>query len=276
MAGRRKDRRKPHRKLHDEDRDSVEGFEANGVSLMRSGKNIYSKNNRSPEEHQEFLKSVREEMLPRLRSERQQLGERLTEILAQADPVDLLARASFLYVPFNPDTYKEWESDRSTAHIEYLALQVLPNSANASQGRPGGPSVTNRRGDAHRSRALYVEALLLTYGQAEDPQNLDDRVNEYRARAQLESMGVRGTGYPEHLRAILLGTLGQLDADCERLLGFTAQQALDVTISILPSSKIGCSQRWRRPMKLESSCCSISRVSGERVRLDRCRTGSLR
>jgi hypothetical protein len=234
MAGRKKDRRKPQRKLHDEDRDSVESFEADGISFMRVGKNIYTKNNRSPEQHQEFLRSVREEMLPRLRGERRQLRERLTEILAQADPVDLLARAGFLYLPIDPDTYKEWESDRSTAHIEYLALQVLPDSAMEARAIDPKDAASLTSEAIHLVRELFeVQALLLTFGQAEDPPKVDDQVNEYRARTQLESMGVRGTGYPEHLRAILLGTLGKFDADCERLLGFTAQQALDVTMSIL-------------------------------------------
>lgn len=234
MAGRKKDRRKPQRRLHDEGRDFAEGFEADGVSLMRVGKNIYSRNSRSPEEHQEFLRSVREEMLPRLRGQRQQLRERLTEVLAEADPVDLLARASFIYLPIDPNTYKEWESDRSTAHIEYLALQVLPDSTKEAQAIDPKDAASLTSEAIHLARELFeVQALLLTFGQAEDPPKIDDQANEYRARTQLESMGVRGTGYPEHMRAILLGTLGQLDADCERLLGFTAKQALDITMSVL-------------------------------------------
>ncbi len=234
MAGKKKSRRESRKKFGSEDLDTVETLEADGVSLMRAGKNLYSRNNRSPDRHQEFLRSVREEMLPRLRGDRQQHRDRLAEILTQVDPVDLLARASFLYLPVDPDTYKEWESDRSAAHIEYLALQVLPDSAN--EARPIDPKVAaSLTSEAiHLVRELFqVEALLLTFGQAEEPQKIDDRATEYRARTQMESMGVRGTGYPEHLRAILLGTLGQLDIECDRYLGFTAQQALDATMAIL-------------------------------------------
>lgn len=231
---RNKGRQKPTKKPREEDQDSVEGFEGDGVSLIRSGKNIYSQNDRSPEEHQDFLRSVREEMLPRLRGERQQLRGRLSEILNQTDPVDLLARASFIYLPINPDTYKEWESDRNTAHIEYLALQVLPYSADEAQEVDAREATPLTSEAIHLARELFeVQALLLTFGQAEEPQKINDQATEYRARTQLESMSVRGTGYPEHLRAILLGTLGQLDSDCENLLGFTAQQALDATMAIL-------------------------------------------
>jgi hypothetical protein len=230
----KKDRRKPQRKLSDEDQDAVEGFEVDGVSLVRAGKNIYSKNNRSPEQHGKFMDWIRDEMLPRLRGERQEQRDQLAEILIKADPVDLLARASFLYLPIDPDTYKEWESDRSTAHIEYLALQVLPHSTKEEKRIDSKEAASLTSEAINLVRELFeVQALLVTFGQSEDPQKIDDRVTEYRARTQLESMGVRGTGYPEHLRAILLGTLGQLDAECERLLGFTAQQALDATMAIL-------------------------------------------
>jgi hypothetical protein len=214
-------------------RDSVEEFEVSGLSFVRDGKNIYARNSRSADEHQEFLSVVREQMLPRLRDERQQLRDRLDEVLDQADPVDLLARASFLYLPMDPDTYKEWESDHGPAHIEYLALQVLPFSADEARDVNPPDAVSLTAEAIHLVRELFeVESQLLTFGQAEDPGSLDDQARQYQARARLQSMGVRGSGYAEHLRAILLGTLGQFDSDLERLLGFTAQQALDMTMAI--------------------------------------------
>jgi hypothetical protein len=173
-------------------------------------------------------------MLPRLREERQQLRDRLGEILNQADPVDLLARASFWYLPMDPDTYKESESDRGSAHIEYLALQVLPTSADEPHA-VGPVDAASLTGEViHLVRDLFaVESQLLTFGQAEDPSNPGDAARQYQARTRLESMSVRGSGYAEHVRGILLGTLGQFDADCERLLGFTARQALDMTMAIV-------------------------------------------
>jgi hypothetical protein len=230
----KKAQRKPLNKFLAGSPDSVETFEADGLSIMRAGKNIYSKNNRSLEEHQEFLTSVREEMLPRLRGNRQQLRDRLAEIFAKTDPVDLLARASFLYLTIDPNTYKESESGRSLAHMEYLALQVLPDSAKEARAVDPREAATLTSEAIEIVRELFdVEGLLLTFGQTEDPDKMNDQAYQYRARTRLESMGVRGSGYPEHLRAILLGTLGQFEADCDRLLGFTAQQSLDVTMKIV-------------------------------------------
>ena len=232
----RKSKAQPKRlkDLHARRRDSVEAFEAGGITFVRDGENIYARDSRSADEHREFLTVVREQMLPRLRGERQQLRDRLGEILEQADPVDLLARASFWYLPIDPDTYKEWKSDRGSAHIEYLALQVLPNSADEPQAADPVDAASLTGEVIHLVRELFaVESQLLTFGQAQDPRNLDDPARQYQARTRLESMSVRGSGYAEHMRAILLGTLGQFDTDCERLLGFTARQALDMTMAIV-------------------------------------------
>ncbi|HUZ55893.1 MAG TPA: hypothetical protein VMU94_25620 [Streptosporangiaceae bacterium] len=234
MGRKSKTRPKRPKDLRARRRDSVEAFEAGGVTFVRDGKNIYASSSKSADEHREFLTAVREQMLPRLRDERQQLRDRLDEILGRADAVDLLARASFLYLPIDPDTYKEHESDRGSAHIEYLALQVLPNSADELQAVDPVTAASLTGEAIHLVRELFaVESQLLTFGQAEDPRNPDDSARRYQARTRLESMSVRGSGYAEHLRAILLGTLGQFDAALERLLGFTARQALDMTMAIV-------------------------------------------
>jgi hypothetical protein len=214
--------------------DRVEAFELAGVTFIRVGKNIYTRSERTPEQQQEFLASVRDEMLPQLRQERELLRARLDEVLAQADPVDLIETASLLYLPTDPDTFREWESDRNPAHIEYLALQVLPLSAEPP--RPVHPMLAAELVSeaVELVRQLFdIEAQLLTFGQADDPDSITDPTAQYRARAQLESIGVRGSGYAEHLRAILLGTLGAFNSECEQLLGFTAEQALTIVPAIV-------------------------------------------
>jgi len=225
---------KRQRDLRARRENSVEAFEAAGVTFVRHGKNIYASSSRSAEEHQELMTVVREEVLPRLRDECQQLSDRLHEILDQADSVDLLARASFWYLPIDLDTYKEPESDRGSAHIEYLALQVLPNSTSEPQASDPMEAASLTGEVVHLARELFAaESQILTLEQAGNPASVDDQARQYQARTRLESMSIRGSGYAEHLHHILLGTLGPFDADCERLLGFTAQQALDLMMAIV-------------------------------------------
>ena len=215
--------------------DAVESFDAGGVSFVRDGKNIYTRNYRTPDQHEAFLAAVRGEMLPRLREERQRLRHRLDEVLREADPVDLLAQAGFLYLPIDPDTFKEWESDRNPAHIEYIAMQVLPESMGAPPRATDPRDAASLTGEAiELARQLFdVEAQLLTFGQADNAASMHEQTQQYRARTQLQSLAVRGSGYTEHLRAILLGTLGQLNTECQRFLGFTASQALDISTAMV-------------------------------------------
>ena len=257
--------------------NSVEAFEAAGVTFVRHGKNIYASSSRSAKEQQELMTVVREEVLPRLRDERQQLSDRLSEILDQADSVDLLARASFWYLPIDPDTYKEPESDRASAHIEYLALQVLPNSTSEPQASDPREAASLTGEVVHLARELFAaQSQILTLEQAEDSANVDDQARQYQARTRLQSMSIRGSGYAEHLQHILLGTLGPFDADCERLLGFTAQQALELTMATAAVINGRCSPLPRRPRRCSRRCCGSFRASAARAFPARCQAGSLR
>jgi hypothetical protein len=211
----------------------VEAFEAAGVTFVRDGKDIYTQNNQTQEEHQQFLALVRDEMLPRLRDERTRLRERLDEILKEADAVDLLARAGFLYLPIDPDTFKEWENDRSPGHIEYLALQVLPSCLDQAVDVHPMEAASLTGEVIGLVRELFeIENQLLAFGMAQKPEVMHDQTEQYRVRSQMESLSVRGSAYTEHVRAILLGTLGQFDTECERLLGFTAEQAINLVPAI--------------------------------------------
>src|SRR4051812_35990451 len=58
-------------------------------------------------------------------AEQLQRHAKLTALMQEVGPFDLLARASATYLAIDPNTYKEWDDDRSIAHIEYIALQAL-------------------------------------------------------------------------------------------------------------------------------------------------------
>lgn len=227
--GKRKRRRTGSRKPTIRRENLVEGFEVDGVSFIRDGKNIYARNSQTPDQHQQFLAGIRDEMLPELRTERDRLRNRLDEIFDRTGAVDLLARAGFLYLAIDPDTFKEWQSDRSPGHIEYLALQALPRSMDTPPAAHP-MEVAALSGEALDTvrRLFEIEKQLLAFGVAERPELMGDQAHQYRVRTQMESLAVRGSAYSEHLRAILVGTLGQFDSDCEQFLGFTAEQAINL------------------------------------------------
>ncbi|GIJ42928.1 hypothetical protein Vwe01_62530 [Micromonospora andamanensis] len=208
-------------------RDSVEVLESSLGRIARHGQYITMEGVGSPEEHAVRVAEIlgQREELRQLQVDRR---ARLVEVLQEADPADLLGFLSLGYLMFDPDTFRESENDRSPAHLEYLALQVL------------GTGIVRREGvDPMRQRELAGEAIelvremfdtatWLTMLDATEARRArpDDATVEYALKTRMHSMGVRGTGYAEHLLCVLHGCLAPFDTECRRILGFTVGDAL--------------------------------------------------
>ena len=169
-----------------------------------------------------------------LRDEQQGRRARLLEILHEADAVDLIARTSLTYLHIDPDTFKEWESDRSPAHVEYLALQAL-----------GAGELDRKAIDPVRASELTFEAidivremfrtasmLIAIEGIVARRDRPGDSTIEYVLKTRLESLGVRGSGYAEHLIRVLHGCMDPFDAECREMLGFTSSEAVTLADGI--------------------------------------------
>ncbi len=61
----------------------------------------------------------------------------------------------------------------------------------------------------------------------------DDPTVEYALKTRIESLGVRGTGYAEHLVRVIHGCFDPFDDECRGLLGFTASEALMLTYGLV-------------------------------------------
>src|SRR5437879_6176840 len=79
--------------------------------MARSGRVISMKGTLSSAEHAELVDRL---ILaaPNIQREQEARRARLLELLRATDPIDLVARASFAYLQIDPDTYREWETDR--------------------------------------------------------------------------------------------------------------------------------------------------------------------
>ncbi|GAA2738839.1 hypothetical protein [Actinocorallia aurantiaca] len=197
--------------------------------MARSGRYIEMRNLSTPEHHEE-IKTNFIQQATAIQREQEELRNHLIEVLGETDPMDLVARASMKYLQSDPNTYKEWEDDRSPSHIEYLALQALSlNGAGRADSLPNYGRDYDRTFAAlsivrkmfnNASMLLVIEALA---AREKDPSN---RSIEYVLKTRLSSLGIRGSAYDEHLVDVLKGTLGEFSGECTEALGFDIHDAL--------------------------------------------------
>lgn len=214
--------------------------------MARFGRMITMRSTLAPQEHaamvDAFIGAADE-----VRQSQEARRTRLLEILTEVDPVDLVARASLTYLHIDPDTFKEWESDRSPAHVEYLALQVL--GAGISASKNCDPLVASRlTGEALEiAREMFREAqmLIVIEGIAARRDRPEDPTVEHALKTRLEALAVRGPGYTEHLIRVIHGCLDAFDHECQRTLGFTATDALVLTQGIANLISDRIAPLWR-------------------------------
>lgn len=193
-------------------------------------------------ESQSEKAEYRDDSILGFRQEQYRLHGRLHEVLAEADAVDLLARASLAYLRIDYETFKEWESDRSPAHIEYLALQVLSLGEIPSKDLdPTRAAALSEEAVALVRELFVVSAALIRFeglkAQEAHPENSS---LEYSVRSRIEALQVRGAGYNEHFRRVIEGCFGEIEDLCRSTLGFTPGEAFELSeaIQTLSSERI--------------------------------------
>lgn len=214
------------------DTQDFEGVDFGFAQLVREGRFISMQRTETPEEYEGRFAEMMNE-LSELETEREQLRADLLAIVTNVGPARLVSICSWNYLRINPDTYKEWEDDRSTAHIEYLALQALDSTQLGPTTNPrdafmwsGQAMMIVRELFAVTSRIILLESVRQRHDHPED-----DTERE-RFRAQLESLAVRGASYAKHLKRTVLGCLARYDAECKDLVGYTAAEGLRLISAI--------------------------------------------
>ncbi|MFF1679070.1 hypothetical protein ACFVYG_23905 [Streptomyces sp. NPDC058256] len=205
--------------------------------MVRQGRFIETHGTRSQYEMEELIDYLSGPYTAELEEERQRASGRLNEIFAATDPLDLICRASLTYAQIDPVSFRESENDQLPSHIEFLALRALPHVENATQRDSEDDSLETAilTGEAIKlARELFDSTSNITLFRAlKKSRGKENKIeDEYLLRTRIESMSVRGSGYPEHLTKILLGCFEAFDVECRRLLGYTAAEAVAVVHSV--------------------------------------------
>ncbi|MFF4270214.1 hypothetical protein [Streptomyces sp. NPDC001536] len=205
--------------------------------MVRQGRFIETHGTRSQAEMEELVDYLAGPYASELDKERERSSARLDEILTATDPLDLICRASLTYAQIDPATFRESENDQLPSHIEFLALRALPYVDGSSQVESKGDPLETAilTGEAIKlARELFDATGEITLFRAlKDVRGKENDIeDEYILRTRIESMSVRGAGYPEHLTKILLGCFTGFDDECRQLLGYTAAEAVAVVHEI--------------------------------------------
>ncbi|MEU9666084.1 hypothetical protein AB0E25_10890 [Streptomyces bobili] len=205
--------------------------------MVRQGRFIETHGTRTQSEMDELVDYLSGPYTAELNEEREKNSARLDEIFGATDPLDLICRASLTYAQVDPESFRESMNDQLPSHIEYLALQALPYVESSPQ--------REQEVDALETAILTSEAIKLTrelfnatseialFRALKESRGKENNVeDEYILRTRIESMNVRGSGYPEHLVRVLLGCFDGFDEECRRILGYTAEEAVSVVHSM--------------------------------------------
>jgi hypothetical protein len=247
MTKRRRPRNKPsevHRKRATREPDDLMALP--GGYMARFGRFIAMGGTLSQEQHRALQEAVVSGTSD-IRALQDERRSRLEEILNEADPADLVARASLTYLRVDPDTFKEWQDDRSPAHIEYLALQALGVGLGPPRGldpiRAG--QLTFEALEIVRQMFQSASMLIVSEAVATSRERPEDPSIEYILKTRLESLGVRGSGYTEHLERVIRGCLDPFERECRELLGFTAADAIALLRGLVDVIEERVEPRWK-------------------------------
>ena len=149
--------------------------------------------------------------------------ERLLEIIRLVGPVDLVAGAWFMFLRMDPNTHIGSEEEPWAAYVQYLALQSLPDWPDVGSGVDPQDRLLLTREALDLTRGLFIDTVLLYW--IDDFEGGHQDLGHFRLQERLESLAVRGSGYPEHINRVIHGCFSPLDDDCRRILGFTAADA---------------------------------------------------
>lgn len=162
--------------------------------------------------------------------------KRLLEILKSTDSVDLVSRASIIYLNFDPNTHRESDSDQSPAHIEYLAFQAMATGWTRHNDNNPEDALESTYEALTVVREMFEDSKVLLsanlFNESKDLDTTQAKALEYSYRARLHSLGIRSTGYREHLFAVFEECFEPFEKELRSHLGFTAKEAVEVVIAL--------------------------------------------
>ena len=182
-----------------------EVFERPGFTMIRRGRYLEMKTHRSPDEHKELLRRMRESR-PQIFSQIRADTLELETLLQKYTSLDLVASLILRHCILDPNEYKESDSQLRPHWVEHAAIVELKQPRYELRL----PLLADSS-DLERAHELLEQIFMQTasYYIAEHAERNSttppSRIEELRFATLLHGMSVRSPAYSSHCRDLLLG-----------------------------------------------------------------------
>lgn len=201
----------------------VEKFAIPGGEIVREGKNVFIRTNRTDQEQDELiarLKAARPEILKNL----QGLIEKVVDIFSKYDKIQLLGMIACNMILKNNDPQDDGACELAMEYGQSFATAVK----STSNDQPT-PAIGNEL-----LRALYdIRSTYTQYVMTEFTEGSSSKVeNHLRFKTIMESLYMRGDGYMQHIYRVFKELYAGHDAFLQQKYGFTSLDILDTFLQL--------------------------------------------
>lgn len=216
----------------------------NGMKIVRKGNTIFTHNQRTAEQHQEFLDQI-EIALPKVL---EGINDRISEvfdIFEKYDNIELLGALSCNDIFKKTDRIDDGLSE---VILEY-GMSVSSSIPEKADREPPTPEVLQNMIEIlgkirDNYNGYYVhESVLNGNTEGKDPQGL----NDLKIHVITESLNIRGVGYYVHVEQLFLEMFSLHDKFLSEKYGFTAHDFIKALNDIETSCLTRIPNRWGGP-----------------------------
>ncbi|MBA0882458.1 hypothetical protein [Flavobacterium undicola] len=200
-----------------------EEFVIPGGKIIRDGKNLFSKTNRTEKEQEDLLTAIREsrpEMLKKL----QEYIDRAIEIFSSYDRIKLLGMIAFNMMLKHDDPDDDGACELAMEYGQSFATAVREISSDEPTGEIGNEVI----GLLYNIRKLYSQYVMTESAE----KNIPELENKMRYKTITESLYMRGNGYPQHIYQVYKELFEGHNPFLLEKYGFSSQDILETFLQL--------------------------------------------
>lgn len=200
---------------------NYEKFSGNGFDIIRDGKNVYLKTNRSAEDQKQLVERIKIER-PKILASLQEMINRITEIFSTYNNFQLLGMLAY-----NLIVNQKNDDGASELAMEYgmsFSIAIKDNPSEEPTEKVGSVLIET----LNNVRQVYSQYIMTEFVEG----NYNDKENHLRFKTIMESLYMRGDGYPQHIYTIFEELFSGHDKFLEEKYGFKTGDILETILQL--------------------------------------------